>query len=138
MSLVCHSEFWCIFSLTGLFGGYSLLPRQFYHASNLMTWTQAESYCRLKYTDLLFVYNEEDLDKMMASHRPWFGHYAWIGGFNLNSESDPQNITENGNSEIQKCLAIDTDTWKLVKKTCTQTLSFFCSQSEYLSAFWQM
>ncbi|XP_056109459.1 uncharacterized protein LOC130087237 [Rhinichthys klamathensis goyatoka] len=120
-----------LFFLSGLLGGYSLLPRQFYYVSNLRTWTDAQSYCRLKYTDLLFVYNEEDLKKM-ASLLPLFDYSkAWIGGFDLysESESDSQNITDS-QKETQNCLAINTDSWKLTKKSCTLTSSFFCSQSQ--------
>ncbi|XP_067309538.1 C-type mannose receptor 2-like [Pseudorasbora parva] len=42
-------------------------PQQIYSVSKEMTWTDAQSYCRLKYTDLPFVYSEEDLDKIKAS-----------------------------------------------------------------------
>ncbi|KAK7163635.1 hypothetical protein R3I93_007627 [Phoxinus phoxinus] len=67
----------------------------------------------------------------MASLLPPFDHSkAWIGGYNLNSDSDPQNITESENTLTQNCLAIDTDSWKLLKKSCTLTFSFFCSQSQ--------
>ncbi|XP_039533654.1 uncharacterized protein LOC120482952 [Pimephales promelas] len=118
-----------LFFLSGLFGGYSLLPRQFFYVSKLMTWTDAQSYCRLKYTDLLYVYYEEDLQKM-ASLLPLYSK-AWIGGFDLKSEpeSDPQNSTEI-EKVTQNCLAIKTDTWQLTKKSCTLTSSFFCSQSQ--------
>lgn len=78
--LVCHFVFWILFSLTGLFGGYSLLPKQFYYVHDLMSWSQAQSYCKQKYTDLVFVYSEEDLEKLETS-RPLLAYgYAWIGG----------------------------------------------------------
>jgi len=99
-----------------------------------MTWTDAQSYCRLKYTDLLYVYYEEDLQKMASLIPPLDRSKAWIGGFDLESdpEPDPQNSTESP-QVTQNCLAIKTDTRKLTKMSCTLTFSFFCSQSEYIS-----
>ncbi|XP_048020559.1 uncharacterized protein LOC125251565 [Megalobrama amblycephala] len=119
-----------LFFLSGLFGGYSLLPKRFFYVTNVMTWTDAQSYCRQKYTDLVFVYSKEDIDKIKASLPLFVSVNAWIGGFDMNFESDSQNITESENTQTQNCLTIDTHSWKLAKKSCTLTYSFFCSQSE--------
>lgn len=132
-----------LFSLTGLFGGYSLLPKQFFYIEDLMSWSQAQSYCQQTYTDLVFVYSEEDLVKLEAS-RPLLAYgYAWIGGYDMKSDySDSQNITESDNttthSTSSDCLALNIFSWKRVKKDCEMPFSFYCSRSEYLSAFRQM
>lgn len=126
-----------VFFLTGLFGGYSLLPKQYYYVYDLMSWSQAQSYCKEKYTDLVFVYSEEDIDKLKASRPLLSFGYAWIGGYDMKSDnSDSQNITESDNtttlstSTSTSCLALDVLTWKRVKRDCKMIFSFYCSRSE--------
>ncbi|XP_050980571.1 uncharacterized protein LOC127174259 [Labeo rohita] len=126
-----------LFFLSGLFGGYSLLPKQYYYVYDLMSWSQAQSYCKEKYTDLVFVYSEEDIDKLKASRPLLSFGYAWIGGYDMKSDnSDSQNITESDNtttlstSTSTSCLALDVLTWKRVKRDCKMIFSFYCSRSE--------
>ncbi|KAL1280937.1 hypothetical protein QQF64_015537 [Cirrhinus molitorella] len=122
-----------LFFLSGLFGGFALLPKQYYYIHDLLSWSQAQSYCKEKYTDLVFVHSEEDLDKLEAS-RPLLAYgYAWIGGYDMKSDfSDSQNITESDNTTTQStnCLALDVLTWKRVKRDCKMTFPFYCSRSE--------
>ncbi|XP_042575114.1 uncharacterized protein LOC109057331 [Cyprinus carpio] len=100
-----------------------------------MSWSQAQSYCQQTYTDLVFVYSEEDLVKLEAS-RPLLAYgYAWIGGYDMKSDySDSQNITESDNttthSTSSDCLALNIFSWKRVKKDCEMPFSFYCSRNE--------
>ncbi|XP_051555810.1 uncharacterized protein LOC127442087 [Myxocyprinus asiaticus] len=115
--------------LSGLLGGYSLLPRQFYYEKEPMTWTLAKNYCRTTYTDLVFVYSPEDIDKLdQISH--FSDHYAWLGGVEM--IAFPQNITDSVNS-TQECVLVNTVSWKwkyVSSKDCSSLYPFYCSRDE--------
>lgn len=114
------------------FWGLLSSPEQFYYVHDLMSWSQAQSYYKQKYTDLGY------LDKLEAS-RPLLACDAWIGGYDMKSGySDSQNITESENtttlSTNSNCLTLDVISWKRVKRGCRMTFSFYCSRGD-LSAF---
>lgn len=101
-----------------------------------MTWTLAQTYCKKKYTDLAVVNSKEDLDKMSAIYAttitlsPW-----WIGGFNLNSDSQNTTAKDNTIPYGTNCPAIDTHSWKEKNDNCLNSHPFYCSQGKNPSAF---
>uniref|UniRef100_A0A3P9L1H3 C-type lectin domain-containing protein n=1 Tax=Oryzias latipes TaxID=8090 RepID=A0A3P9L1H3_ORYLA len=81
----------CIFILS------SCLPvRQYHFVSQLLNWTEAQTFCRQKYTDLATIENSEEMDQLMnttlsAEYTPefWVGLYSeikwrWSDGFTGN------------------------------------------------------
>uniref|UniRef100_A0A3Q4GZK7 C-type lectin domain-containing protein n=1 Tax=Neolamprologus brichardi TaxID=32507 RepID=A0A3Q4GZK7_NEOBR len=71
----------------GLFSGST---RTFVYIDNLMTWTEAQSYCRLRYTDLASVRNmteNQKIDDLVPRGiRVWIGlfrdSWKWTNGSN--------------------------------------------------------
>ncbi|XP_029617700.1 macrophage mannose receptor 1-like [Salmo trutta] len=67
--------------LTLLISGFytpSSCLHQYHSITNSMTWTEAQSYCREKYTDLATVDDMEDLNRLITSvndYKLWY----WIG-----------------------------------------------------------
>ena len=60
----------------GLFSGQNV---SFVHTGTLMTWTEAQSFCREHYTDLASVRNEAENQKVQELALK--GGYVWIGLF---------------------------------------------------------
>ncbi|KAM9408017.1 macrophage mannose receptor 1-like [Salvelinus alpinus] len=67
--------------LTLLISGFytpSSCLRQYHFISTSMTWTDAQSYCREKYTDLATVDDMEDLNRLITSDSS-YNYWYWIG-----------------------------------------------------------
>uniref|UniRef100_A0A8C8DGC9 C-type lectin domain-containing protein n=1 Tax=Oryzias sinensis TaxID=183150 RepID=A0A8C8DGC9_9TELE len=72
----------------------SLLIRQYHFVNQPLNWTEAQTYCRQKYTDLATIENSEEMDKLINtissfgySYEFWIGLYneinwRWSEGFN--------------------------------------------------------
>ena len=76
----------------------SCLTRQYHYVDEPMTWTEAQTYCREKYTDLATIENMEDMDKILSavsssqSDAVWIGLYSniewkWSTGEELTTEA---------------------------------------------------
>ncbi|CAB1452669.1 unnamed protein product [Pleuronectes platessa] len=83
-----------VLCLSGCLTFSTCLLHQYHFVSDVMTWTEAQSYCREKYTDLATIENTEEMKKLKdtvfnAGHSSevWIGLYShidwkWSDGFN--------------------------------------------------------
>lgn len=100
-----------------------------------MTWTDAQSYCRERYTDLATVDSMDDVDKMMNTVNDGYSGSVWIG---LQKGTQSNWIWSNGEDTISQyspwapgqpsgggeCVFFSDNTWSDVP--CTYTLWFVC------------
>uniref|UniRef100_A0A8C7CPC4 C-type lectin domain-containing protein n=1 Tax=Oncorhynchus kisutch TaxID=8019 RepID=A0A8C7CPC4_ONCKI len=135
--------------LTGLYLPSPCLPYQYHFVESWITWKEAQTYCRDKYTDLVTIRNIEDMNRLMKMDRfsvnYWIGT-VWIGLYDdiINSwgwsleDSDyygkgeaafrhwqsgaPDNIAE------QPCVVIKNGMWK--NQDCKLERSFICCTGE--------
>ncbi len=65
--------------LTGLFWSNSALSRPYYYINARMSWPEAQSYCRSKYTDLATVDSMGDVNRMVNRWDAGYSGLVWIG-----------------------------------------------------------
>ncbi|CAB1433582.1 unnamed protein product [Pleuronectes platessa] len=103
-----------VLCLSGCLTFSTCLLHQYHFVSDAMNWTEAQSYCREKYTDLATIENTEEMKKLQdtvsaAGHssKVWIGLYShidwkWSDGFNQSGAeyrnwdpTDPTNLKPN-------------------------------------------
>uniref|UniRef100_A0A669F5U7 C-type lectin domain-containing protein n=1 Tax=Oreochromis niloticus TaxID=8128 RepID=A0A669F5U7_ORENI len=76
-------ETWLLLILL-LSGGLSTLPphsREYHFVNQRMNWTEAQSYCREHFTDLVTIYNS-NINQLLLSMAQNINEWAWIGLYN--------------------------------------------------------
>uniref|UniRef100_A0A3B3C3Y4 C-type lectin domain-containing protein n=1 Tax=Oryzias melastigma TaxID=30732 RepID=A0A3B3C3Y4_ORYME len=57
-----------------------LLTRQYHYVGQSLNWTEAQTYCRQKYTDLATIETSEEMDKVMnIVSSAGYSSYFWTG-----------------------------------------------------------
>ncbi|XP_045557465.1 C-type mannose receptor 2 isoform X1 [Salmo salar] len=68
-----------ILVLSGLCTLSSCLTREYHYVSSPKTWTEAQRYCREKYTDLATIENMEDMKRLINTVDIGYNGSVWIG-----------------------------------------------------------
>ncbi|CAB1435828.1 unnamed protein product [Pleuronectes platessa] len=126
-----------VLCLSGCLTFSTCLLHQYHFVSDAKTWTEAQNYCREKYTDLATVENTEEMKKLnvlsAADHSStvWIGLYShidwkWSDGFNQSGAEyrswcgkDPDYVNAN-----QFCVAMKTGAW--IDNFCHDQIPFVC------------
>ncbi|XP_053272579.1 macrophage mannose receptor 1 [Pleuronectes platessa] len=128
-----------VLCLSGCLTFSTCLLHQYHFVSDIMNWTEAQSYCREKYTDLATIENTEEIKKLkdtvLASgytSRVWIGLYShidwkWSDGFNQSgAEYRKWYYTEPNNwATIEHCVFQKND-GKFYDEKCDRALDFVC------------
>ncbi len=121
--------------LTGLFWSSSALSRQYHYINARMSWPEAQSYCRWKYTDLATVDSMDDVNRLVNkvdtgnSGSVWIGlkrgtqkRWSWSNGENTTSQySNWASGQPNGDGD---CVAIYYGAW--YDTLCAYNRYFVC------------
>ncbi|KAB5549230.1 hypothetical protein PHYPO_G00065020 [Pangasianodon hypophthalmus] len=104
-----------------------------------MSWTEAQSYCREHYTDLISVRNKIENQRIKSLLH---GHFSnvWIGLYRTRSWSDKNNSyfsnwtpgQPDNYGQSAYCTAVSTEAGTWTDENCGQTLPFFCYSSTSL------
>ncbi|XP_034546292.1 secretory phospholipase A2 receptor-like [Notolabrus celidotus] len=106
-----------------------------------MTWTEAQTYCREKYTDLATIENTEETDQLHGTVSPLHNSYTWIGlyskiewkwsdGYN-GSGADYRNWNNIDNDDpefysgLQFCVEME-GRGRWYDNTCPKKFTFIC------------
>ncbi|XP_067381282.1 C-type mannose receptor 2-like [Channa argus] len=125
--------------------GWSLstcLLHQYHYVPDLKTWTEAQSYCRQRYTDLATIGNTEEMNQLINTvlsagynSQVWIGLYneinwTWSDGY-TGSDADfrnwETNIEKEPNFDLADQFCVSTGahgTW--FDDQCTFPICFFC------------
>ncbi len=68
-----------ILILTGLFWSSSTLPCPYHYINAAMSWSEAQSYCRERFTDLATVDSMEDVNRLVNIVDAGYSGSVWIG-----------------------------------------------------------
>ncbi|XP_058636564.1 L-selectin-like [Onychostoma macrolepis] len=131
-----------LFSISGLLSLTLCQPQEYILIQQLMTWENAQKYCRTHHNDLATVQSNEDWTRLKeAADEKQFSSYAWIGLFNdingwrwsYNEESlvfknwafdQPDNFFER-----EECVSMYLE-GKWSDYYCTAELNFVCYDGE--------
>ncbi|XP_030630836.1 macrophage mannose receptor 1-like [Chanos chanos] len=122
----CSSSFWFVcYDGQNVSNHYVLVDQS-------MSWTEAQSYCRQHYTDLVSVRNDNELQQILSIRGT---STVWIGLYRTRLWSDESNSTfrnwspgqpDNAGGN-QNCTAVSfSDSGKWTDEKCLNTFPFFC------------
>ncbi|KAI4900124.1 hypothetical protein NFI96_006470, partial [Prochilodus magdalenae] len=98
-------------------------------------WTEAQSYCRKHYTDLVSVRNETENQKLKSLTENKYYYFLWIGLYRTRSWSDGSNSTfsnwrpgqPDNYEQNEYCTAVSFSTFgQWTDENCDQTFPFLC------------
>ncbi|XP_056324029.1 macrophage mannose receptor 1 [Danio aesculapii] len=84
--------------LSGIFWGSSAVSRQFNYINLQMSWPDAQSYCRERFTDLATVDTMDDVNRLLNSVDAGYSGSVWIG---LKSGTEKRWSWSNGENSSQ-------------------------------------
>ncbi|XP_053272771.1 lymphocyte antigen 75 [Pleuronectes platessa] len=127
-----------VLCLSGCLTFSTCLLHQYHFVSDEMNWTEAQSYCREKYTDLATIENTEEMKKLKdtvsaAGHssKVWIGLYShidwkWSDGFNQSGAEyrSWDNYQPNNHQGNELCVATNGLIWK--DNGCLRPSPFVC------------
>uniref|UniRef100_A0A3P9BEL9 C-type lectin domain-containing protein n=1 Tax=Maylandia zebra TaxID=106582 RepID=A0A3P9BEL9_9CICH len=120
-----------------LSGGLSTLPphsREYHFVNQPMTWTEAQSYCREHFTDLVTIYNS-DINQLLLSMSPRIDAFAWIGlyddRYSWKWSMEGKLFYPNNNPNfVEYCVSFHLISGKWSDGMCSGKVRFFCFTGE--------
>ncbi|MBN3288962.1 MRC2 protein, partial [Polypterus senegalus] len=113
------------------------INRTYFWISENMTWSNAQNYCRVNYTDLVSIRNEtenEEVRNRSQSAPFWIGLFIgarkWSDGRTPSYQNWQPQEPDNFHHQ-ETCMKVNTN-GKLRNEDCKSNYSFFCSQSKVL------
>nr|XP_055057222.1 putative C-type lectin domain family 20 member A [Misgurnus anguillicaudatus] len=79
VTAVMNIIFFVLLFLSGLLCSASGLQRAYHYINKSMTWTEAQRYCRERYTDLATVDSMEDVNRIVNTVNDGYSGSVWIG-----------------------------------------------------------
>ncbi|XP_065118375.1 macrophage mannose receptor 1 isoform X3 [Paramisgurnus dabryanus] len=79
VTAVMNMNLFVLFLLSGLLCSASGLWRKYQYINISMTWAEAQSYCRVRYTDLATVDSINDVNRMLNTVNDGYRGSVWIG-----------------------------------------------------------
>ncbi|MCI4386907.1 hypothetical protein PGIGA_G00068200 [Pangasianodon gigas] len=121
------------------FDGRGNESERYSHVYQYMSWTEAQSYCREHYTDLISVRNKTENQRIKSLLH---GHFSnvWIGLYRTRSWSDKSNSyfsnwtpgQPDNYGQSAYCTAVFTEGGTWTDENCGKTLPFFCYRTTSL------
>ncbi|XP_065132845.1 macrophage mannose receptor 1-like [Paramisgurnus dabryanus] len=141
VTAVMNMSLFVLLLLSGLLCSASGLWQEYQYINRNMTWTDAQSYCRERFTDLATVDSMDDVDKMMNTVNDGYSGSVWIG---LQKGSQSNWVWSNGEDNISyipwytgepnggNCANVIGNAW--FDYLCTTALRFVCynEPTEYI------
>ncbi|XP_051980842.1 C-type mannose receptor 2-like [Xyrauchen texanus] len=136
------------FLLTAVFSFSACFANQYHFMNINLTWTEAQRYCRVNYTDLVTINSKTDINEMMKTVKDESVQHVWIGlhktqnktwkwslgnpAFYTGSDSHYQNWESNNIHVVGDCVCMDGQNGKWDNKKCAEYKNFICYNDKFV------